>query len=60
MKYFVGKIRRPFLAKYFLLRYYMSLLVTASEVWCMSQERLELRWGRTVDQKCSQCMGRLV
>jgi len=26
----------------------------------MNQELLELRWGRTIDQKWSQCMGHLV
>jgi hypothetical protein len=28
----------PFLAKFFLLRYHVSLLVTARELWWMNQE----------------------
>jgi hypothetical protein len=35
----------PFLAKFFLLRYHVSLLVTARELWWMNQEWLERRWG---------------
>jgi hypothetical protein len=46
--------------KFLLLRYYMSLLVISRELWWMNQERLELSWGRTVDQKQWQCMDSLV
>jgi hypothetical protein len=38
----------------------MSLLVIARELWWMKQERSELRWGSTIDQKWSQCKGHLV
>jgi hypothetical protein len=38
----------------------MCLLVIARELWWMNQEWLELWWGHTVDQKWSQCKGRLV
>jgi hypothetical protein len=38
----------------------MYLLVIVEELWWMNQEWLELRWGRTIDEKWSQCLGRLV
>jgi hypothetical protein len=36
------------------------LLVIARELWWTNQEWFELRWGRTIDQKLSECKGRLV
>jgi hypothetical protein len=38
----------------------MSPLVTARELWWMSLELSELRYGPRRDQKWSQCLGRLV
>jgi hypothetical protein len=35
---------RLLLAKFLLLRYQLSLLVTSRELWWMNQEWLELRW----------------
>jgi hypothetical protein len=48
---------RKFLAKFLLLRYQMSLLVIAGELWLMNREGLELRYGRTVDQKMVAVLG---
>lgn len=44
------QIARPFLAKFLLLRYRLSLLIIAREVWWLIQERLELSWERTIVQ----------
>jgi hypothetical protein len=46
----VGQIHGHSSPKILLLCYYMSLLLTARELWCMNQERLELRWGSTAYQ----------
>jgi hypothetical protein len=46
--------------KFLLLHYQVSLLVTARELWWVNREWLKLRWGSTIDQLWSQCMGRLV
>jgi hypothetical protein len=46
----IRKNSRQFLAKFFPLRYYMSLW-KLTELWWMNQKCLELRWGRTIDQK---------
>jgi hypothetical protein len=58
-RYFIDKIPGPFLAKfsYFAAR---CLLLISRELWWTNQEWLEMRWGRTIDQKWSQCKGRLV
>jgi hypothetical protein len=37
----------------------MSVMVIATELWWMNQEWLELRWGRTIDQKWPQCKAAL-
>jgi hypothetical protein len=39
------------------LCYWMSLLVSARELWWMNQEWLELRWGHTVNQKMATVLG---
>jgi hypothetical protein len=36
-RYIMGKIQ-PFLEKFLLLRYYVSLLVAARELWWMNQD----------------------
>jgi hypothetical protein len=38
-------------AKFSLLRYYASLLITARELWCVNQKCLEFRWGLIIDHK---------
>jgi hypothetical protein len=48
-----------FLARFLPIRYYVSLLVFARDLWWMDQEWLELRWGRTTDQKIVAVHGTL-
>jgi hypothetical protein len=40
---------RTFLAMLFLLRYYVSLLICARELWWMNKDYLKFRWGSTID-----------
>jgi hypothetical protein len=37
----------------------MLLLVFATELWWINQERLKLRWGHTTDQKIAAVHGML-
>jgi hypothetical protein len=46
----VGKFFPIFLAKFLLLCYYVSLLITARELWWVNKEILELTQGSTIDQ----------
>jgi hypothetical protein len=49
-----------FLAKFLLLRYQVSLLVTARDLWWKNHELLDLKWGCTIHQWCPQFLWRLV
>jgi hypothetical protein len=59
-RYFVGKIRGHFSPSFswFANRLLCPLLPDGSGEWIRNEP--ELRWGRTIDQKWSQCLGRLV
>jgi hypothetical protein len=48
---------RTFLAKFLLIRYHVSLLVFARELWLMNQESLELGLGCKEDQKMTAVHG---
>jgi hypothetical protein len=58
-RYFADKINGHFSISFSLLRYHVSLLVLAGELWCMHQEWLQLRWARTTDQKMAAVHGTL-
>jgi hypothetical protein len=57
--YFVSKIHGNF-SPIFICLGTRRLLTIARELWWMNQALLELRWRCIIDQKWSQCMGRLV